>query len=129
VISINKLYIMGAKIKIIIGIVFLAILSGFNSKETIRQDMITASITYESLGSLNGTTNYQYEVTLTNNTSSKQTVDYVVYLKSGNVIKKSHRHSTILTPNETEVSTHEGNMSDADWELVNGCYVEGEVRK
>ena len=120
---------MGAKIKIIIGIVFLAILSGFNSKETIRQDMITASITYESLGSLNGTTNYQYEVTLTNNTSSKQTVDYVVYLKSGNVIKKSHRHSTILTPNETEVSTHEGNMSDADWELVNGCYVEGEVRE
>lgn len=120
---------MKTNLKFLIGMGFLTLLMAFTSTDSLREDMITASITCDEQGSENGTTYYQYEVTLTNNTGSNQTVDYTVYMKSGSVIKESHNHSTLLIPYETVVETHESTMSDGDWALISGCTVEWEVRR
>lgn len=112
-----------------IAIFFMTILSAFTSQDSFKEDIISASISCDALGAENGTMYYQYEVTLTNNTSSNQTVDYTVYMKSGNVIKESHNHSTLLIPNETVIETYESTMMEEDWELITGCTVEWEVRR
>lgn len=81
-------------------------------------DKVSADVECVEIGALNGETSYRYDVTLINLTKSKLKVEYTVYLKAGDVIKKQHSHSTILIPEEETIESNENKMRTEDWDKV-----------
>ncbi len=99
------------------------------SMATEKQDeVITASVDCTALGALNGEVSYQYDVTLQNNTNEKFIVDYSVIFKSGSLVKKTHRHSTVLIPGESLTESHTNKMSESEWDTISECWIEWSTR-
>ena len=84
----------------------------------------TARVDCKEISRLNNQVQYQYQVTLENNTASKLLVNYNVIFMAGQVPRKNHRHSTLMIPHETLTETHEGVMSVTGWDKVTGFRVE-----
>lgn len=97
------------------------------SAQTKGDEMVTADVNCDSIGTLNGEVVYQYDVTLKNNTTNKLKVKYTVFLKAGNMIKKQHDHSTILISEEELFESHEGRISQSDWNLISSFRIETEA--
>ncbi|PKP03911.1 MAG: hypothetical protein CVU11_06605 [Bacteroidetes bacterium HGW-Bacteroidetes-6] len=97
------------------------------SAQTKADEMVTADVNCDSIGMLNGEVVYQYDVTLKNNTTNKLKVKYTVFLKAGSTVKKQHNHSTILIPDEELFESHEGNISQSDWNLISSFRIETEA--
>jgi hypothetical protein len=102
--------------------------TGFRAQEK-TVDVVTASVNCTSLGTLNGVVKYSYDVTLQSNTSDKLKVKYTVYFMAGNVIKKTHDHSTILIPKDNVTVTNSGSMNESDWDLITECKIEWTATK
>ncbi len=90
-------------------------------------DKVSADVDCVSTGALNGETMYRYDVTLKNLTQKKLKVNYTVYLKAGDAVKKQHSHSTILIPEEELVEFGESKMKTEDWDKVTSFRVEWTV--
>lgn len=93
-----------------------------------QDEVITASVDCTALGALNGEVSYQYDVTLQNNTNEKFIVDYSVIFKSGSIVKKTHRHSTVLIPGESLTESHTNKMSKSEWDTISECWIEWSTR-
>jgi hypothetical protein len=89
-----------------------------------QSKVISSSVNCSSLGELNGTVTYEYDVTLINNTDEQLTVSYTVYFNSGSLVMASHSYSDILIPGETLTSSFQDSMSSDDWKKISGCYIE-----
>lgn len=94
------------------------------SAQNKADEKVSADVSCDSIGTLNGDVIYRYDATLKNNTSSKLKVEYTVFLKAGNMIKKQHSHSTILIPDEELTESNEGQMSESDWSQVTSFRIE-----
>ena len=77
---------------------FLLIVPFVNAQQDVANDDITGSVSCDFISELNGTVTFQYEVSLTNNSSSNAKLKYTVYFKSGSTILKSYAYSDILIP-------------------------------
>lgn len=88
------------------------------------QPVISATVHCKERGRLNGQVEYQYDVTLKNNTANKQIVTYNVILLAGNVPLKTHQHSTLMIPYETLTETHYGKINEADWDRASRVKVD-----
>lgn len=111
--------------------VMLATLFGNTSvqaQENTSKD-VTADVNCVEVGRLNGEVQYQYDVTLKNNTASKLIVKYNVIFMEGQVPKKEHKHSTLMMPDETLTETHYGKISEAEWDKVTKFRIEWSSEK
>jgi hypothetical protein len=85
---------------------------------------VTATVDCKEVGRLNGKVQYQYEVKLTNKTASKQLVEYHVIFMAGVVRVKTHDDSTLMIPHENLTETHDGTISETEWERVRSYRIE-----
>jgi hypothetical protein len=116
-------------------VLMLCILIGFlfcnlsvQSNENASPD-VTAAVDCKEVGRLNGEVEYQYDATLTNNTDSKLIVTYEVIFMAGDVRKKTYNHSTVMIPNETLTETHDGKISEEDWDKITRFRIEWSSQK
>jgi hypothetical protein len=91
---------------------------------TAQAQDVTGDIDCKEIGRNNGEVQYQYDVTLVNNTESKLIVEYNVIFLTGNVPTKNHAHSTLIIANERLTETHDGTMNETDWDKVTKFRVE-----
>ena len=91
---------------------------------TTPSEDVTADVDCREIGRLNGAVEYQYDVTLSNNTDRKLIVEYTVIFVAGSVRKKEYKHSTVLIPKESSVESHDGTIKEADWDAVTRFRVE-----
>ncbi len=112
--------------KILVGVMVVAVIAG--SGVLLAND-VTAEVDCKEVGRLNGEVGYQYDATLTNNTDSKLIVKYDVIFLAGDVRKKTHSHSTLMIPNETLTETHDGKISEEDWEKITKFRIEWSSQK
>ncbi len=106
---------------LILGIVLCGSLAAFPGGRPLslqEQPGVEGTVDCEEIGRLNGEVGYQYDVTLTNNTATKLIVRYKVIFKAGDTPKKTHSHSTLMTPNENLTETHDDKMSETEWDKV-----------
>lgn len=89
---------------------------------------VTADVDCQEIGRLNGQVQYQYDVTLKNNTERKLIVEYTVIFLAGSVRKKEFKHSTLLIPEESTVESHDGAIKENDWDNVTRFRIEWESR-
>ena len=116
----------------VLGIAVCATLVAFPGSKSLSQEAlpdVSGTVDCKEVGRLNGEVGYQYEVTLTNNTESKLIVKYNVIFMAGDVPIKNHNHSTLMIPNETLTETHDGKISEAEWDRVSSFRVEWESEK
>jgi len=88
------------------------------AKSLADSDDVTGSISCKELGRLQGVVQYQYDMTLKNNTDVKLKVEYQVILCAGGERKKTHNHSTLLIPGEQLTETNYGSMSESEWDQL-----------
>jgi hypothetical protein len=111
--------------RFLVGIVLCVILAIFSTgKSWSKEDDVTGTLNCKELGRAQGLVQYQYDVTLNNNTDVKLKVDYQVILLAGDVKKKVHSHSTLLIPKEKLTETNYGSMNENDWDQITGCNAE-----
>lgn len=103
---------------LVLSLLLCTALAAFPGHKSSSPSDVSATVECKEIGRLNGVVQYQYDVTLTNNTKKKLRVDYTVTLYAGDVPKKSHSHSTILIPSENSTETNSGSMKQSDWDLV-----------
>ena len=89
---------------------------------------VTADVNCKEIGRLNGQVQYQYDVTLKNNTERKLIVEYTVIFLAGSVRQKEFKHSTLLSPKESTVESRDGAIKEGDWENVTRFRIEWESR-
>jgi len=113
-----------------VAIIITILLSAFLGAAGVRAADATATVDCKETGRLNGQVQYQYEVTLSNNTAKKLTVEYDVILVAGSVPSRDHRHSTLLSPNEKNLTeTHDGVMSAEGWDKITRFRIEWTSRE
>ena len=113
----------------ILGLMLCATLVAFPVGKCLCQESqpdVSGTVECKEIGRLSGEVEYRYDVTLTNNTGSKQKVKYDVIFMAGDVPIKKHSHSTLMTPNETLTETHDAKIVEADWERVSKFRLEWE---
>jgi hypothetical protein len=118
---------------VLLIILFVASSSNINVRAQEEEDKVSniaATVDCREIGRLNGEVQYQYEVTLTNNTGSKQLVAYDVIFMAGDVRLKTHKHSTLMIPHEKKLTeTHDGKMRETDWDRVTKFRIEWSSKK
>jgi hypothetical protein len=116
----------------LLSIVFVTLFGHINvqaQEDKAQTPNVTATVDCKEVGRLNGKVQYQYEVKLTNKTASKQLVEYHVIFMAGDVRLKTHDDSTLMIPHENLTETHDGTISETDWERVTSDRIEWSSKK
>lgn len=106
-----------------LALAFFSVRAGVSAPTTPDED-VTADVDCREIGRLSGDVEYQYDVTLNNNTDRKLIVEYTVIFMAGSVRKKEYKNSTVLIPKESSVESHDGTIKEADWDAVTRFRVE-----